>query len=109
MLLTKIVNALTAGVEISGPLACLYLLKHKNYYTNYSFNVCMWKSFMREVCTAWEDENSTTEAKVFTNPEAPEKVILSQTQGKFVLLSVVDDYIYRPSIFNGMCLYDWIW
>ncbi|KZT04720.1 uncharacterized protein LAESUDRAFT_635667, partial [Laetiporus sulphureus 93-53] len=102
--LTKIVNALMAGAEIGGPMACLYLLKHEDHYTNYSFNVYMWKSFVREVCTAWEDENPTAAAKIFTNPEALEKVILS----KFVPFSVTDDYIYRPSIFNGMCLYDWI-
>ncbi|KZT09970.1 uncharacterized protein LAESUDRAFT_645233 [Laetiporus sulphureus 93-53] len=106
MLLTKIVNALTAGVEIGGPMACLYLLKHKDHYTNYTFNVCMWKSFIKQVCTAWDDDKQTGETKIFTVPEPPKKVILTQTRGKFVALSAVDNYIYKPSIFEGTCLYD---
>ena len=44
-LLTKIVNAFTAKLEIGGPMASLYLLGNPDHYTNqkfvgYSFEKC---------------------------------------------------------------------
>ena len=38
----------------------------------------------------------------------PEKVVLNKSKGKFVALSNVQDYIYRPSVFVSVNLYDWI-
>jgi hypothetical protein len=36
------------------------------------------------------------------------KVMLNKSKGKFVALSNVPDYIYRPSAFGSVNLYDWI-
>jgi hypothetical protein len=36
-LITKIVNSLTAKVEIGGPMASLYLLKNPDHYTSHKF------------------------------------------------------------------------
>jgi len=38
----------------------------------------------------------------------PEKIVLNKSRGKFVALSKVHDYIYRPSTFGTVNLYDWI-
>jgi hypothetical protein len=40
--------------------------------------------------------------------ELPEKVVLNKSKGKFVAISKVHDYVYRPSVFGIMNLYDWI-
>ena len=60
-----------------------------------------WRSFVREACS------------VFATPleevdNMPEKVMLNKSKGKFVALSNVHDYIYRPSAFASVNLYDWI-
>ena len=34
--LTKVVNSLTSQSEISGPMACIYLLNHSDHYTSHS-------------------------------------------------------------------------
>ena len=34
--------------------------------------------------------------------------MLNKSKGKFVAISKVYDYIYRPSVFGTMNLYDWI-
>ena len=34
--------------------------------------------------------------------------MLNKSRGKFVALSNVYDYIYRPSVFGSVNLYDWI-
>jgi hypothetical protein len=66
-LLTKIVNALTAKIEIGGPMASLYLLKNSDHYTSHRFNTIYWKSYVREVQSVWnspQDNSDTIEDRV---------------------------------------------
>lgn len=60
--------------------------------------------YVNEVHKSWEQNN----AKVFTDPEKPEKVMLGNIQGKYVAISPVDDYIHRPKKYKNVSLYDWI-
>jgi hypothetical protein len=99
---TKIVNALTAKLEISSPMASMYLLGNPDHYTSHTFIDFYWRSFVHEA------------RSVFLTPleeigDFPEKVVLNKSQGKFVALSKVHDYIYRPSAFGIVNFYDWIW
>ena len=100
-LVTKMVNALTAKLEIGSPMASMYLLGNPDHYTSHEFVNFYWRSFVREACS------------VFSTPfeeidNMPEKVMLNKSKGKFVPLSNVHDYIYRPSAFGSVNLYDWI-
>jgi Helitron helicase-like domain at N-terminus/PIF1-like helicase len=100
-LVTKMVNALTAKLEIGSPMASMYLLGNPDHYTSHEFVNFYWRSFVREACS------------VFSTPledidNMPEKVMLNKSRGKFVALSNVHDYIYRPSVFGSVNLYDWI-
>ena len=51
-LITKIVNSLTAKLEIGGPMASLYLLGNPDHYTNHDFVVFYWKGYVTEVLKA---------------------------------------------------------
>ena len=100
-LVTKMVNALTAKLEIGSPMASMYLLGNPDHYTSHTFVNFYWRSFVREA------------RSVFLTPleeidDFPEKVVLNKSKGKFVALSKVHDYIYRPSAFGTVNLYDWI-
>ena len=100
-LVTKMVNALTAKLEIGNPMASMYLLGNPDHYTSHEFVSFYWRSFVCEACS------------VFSTPlveidNMPEKVMLNKSKGKFVALSNVHDYIYRPSVFGSVNLYDWI-
>ena len=95
------VNALTAKLEIGSPMASMYLLGNPDHYTSHEFVNFHWRSFVREACS------------VFSTPfdevdNIPEKVVLNKNRGKFVALSNVHDYIYRPRVFGSVNLYDWI-
>ena len=95
------VNALTAKLEIGSPMASMYLLGNPDHYTSHTFINFYWRSF---VCEAHS---------VFLTPledieDFPEIVVLYKSKGKFVALSKVHDYIYRPSAFGAVNLYDWI-
>ena len=88
-LITKIVNALTAKLEIGGPMASLYLLGNPDHYTNQKFVVFYWKSYVAEVLKGWKQDSDVQ----------PDKVILQKTEdGEYIGLSTVDD----------KSLYEWI-
>ena len=98
-LLTKIVNALTAKLEIGGPMASLYLLGNPDHYTNHTFVVFYWKSYVTEVLKAWKQNSDVQSDKV---------IVLKNDNGEFVGSSTVDDYIYRPYELSDKSLYEWI-
>lgn len=97
-LLTKMVNNLTAKMEIGSPLACLYLLKHPDHYTQHTFVPFYWKNYVREVETFWNPSQAEEEGK---------KVVLNKQQGKIIGTSNVDDYIQRPQQYENINLYTW--
>src|SRR4051794_9219253 len=101
-LIIKIVNALTAKMEIGGPMACLYLLGNPDHYTNYTFITVYWKSYVKEVANAWSTSNDMEVDGI------DEKLILTKTKDTYVGYSVVHDYIYRPMIHSDKTLYEWV-
>jgi PIF1-like helicase len=77
------------------------LLGNPDHYTSHTFINFYWRSFVHEA------------RSVFLTPleeikDFPEKVVLNKSNGKFVALSKVHDYIYRPLAFGTVNLYDWI-
>src|ERR1700733_2610171 len=98
-LLTKIVNALTAKLEIGGPMASLYLLGNPDHYTDQNFIVFYWKSYVTEVLKAWKQDSDVQSDKV---------ILLKNVDGEFIGLSTVDDYKYRPYELSDKSLYEWI-
>ena len=102
-LMTKMVNALTAKMELGSPMAALYLLGNPDHYTGHKFKNLYWKSFVREARKVW----NTNEQGEEVEEEKHEKVVLNKNLGKYVGLSIVQDYIYRPEIYKNMSLYEW--
>src|SRR6202047_314100 len=98
-LLTKIVNTLTAKLEIGGPMASLYLLGNPDHYTNKKFVVFYWKSYVTEVLKAWKEGGDVQSDKV---------ILLKNVDGEYIGLSTVDDYMYRPHELSDKSLYEWI-
>ncbi|KAF8224634.1 hypothetical protein L208DRAFT_1310092 [Tricholoma matsutake] len=46
--MTKIVNSLSAQLEMGSPMACMYLLGNPDHYTNFDFVPFYWQSFVTE-------------------------------------------------------------
>jgi hypothetical protein len=97
--MTKIVNALTAKIEIGSPMACMYLLGNPDHYTGHKFVNFYWRNYVQEVQNAWE---------LSKEDNKPVKVVLNKNMGKYVGLSNVQDYMYQPFIYKDLNLYDWI-
>ncbi|KAL6304102.1 hypothetical protein BKA93DRAFT_733840, partial [Sparassis latifolia] len=103
-IMTKIVNSLTAKSEI-GPMHFRGTLKWTNgmFIFTAAFKVCYWRSYVKEVEKAWQtSEPEGNEQRV------PDKVILGQSNGKYIGISPVVDYMHRPPELESISLYDWI-
>ena len=48
-LMTRIMNNLSAKMEIGAPLACLYLLGYPDHYVSHRFVPFYWQSFVHEI------------------------------------------------------------
>jgi hypothetical protein len=99
LLMTRIVNALTAKLEMESPMASMYLLGNLDHYTGHKFVNFYWRNYVTEAKSVWE---------LPKEDELPAKVVLNKNLGKFVGLSNVQDYIHRPIIYANLSLYDWI-
>jgi hypothetical protein len=101
-LITKIINALTAKIEIGGPMAALYLLGNPDHYTSHKFIPVYWKNYVREVLNSWV---SPDECEIVSEPE---RVVLQRKNHRIIGLSTVHDYVFRPEIYINVSLYEWM-
>ena len=85
----KVVNLLSAKMEMGAPMICMYLLDNPDHYTDHTFIPFYWQSYVTEACS------------YFT-------VALIKCKGCIVGLSPVFDYIYCPAELQNVTLYDWI-
>ena len=84
-LMTKIVNNLSAKMEIGGPLASLYMLGFPDHYVSHRFASFYWQSFVHEVRSYWD--------KDIVAAVTP-KVTVVKHRGRVVGLSPIFDYVY---------------
>jgi hypothetical protein len=101
-LITKIVNSLTAKMEIGGPMASLYLLGNPDHYKSHQFVRVFWKNYVREVM------KTCTSNTAIDIESGPDKVVIHRTDDTYVGFSSVHDYIYRPNNHNDKSLYEWV-
>ena len=104
-LMTRIVNSLSAKMEIGSPMACMYLLGNPDHYTDHTFVPFYWQTFVREARKPWEQKRVDLDTSVV---EHPEKLTIFKCKDRIVGFSPVHDYVHRPAEFHSMCLYDWI-
>ncbi|KAH7904091.1 hypothetical protein BJ138DRAFT_967204, partial [Hygrophoropsis aurantiaca] len=99
-IMTQIVNSLTSKMEIGAPMASLYLLGNPDHYTSHQFVPVYWKSYVSEVRRSFAKDSEEL-------VEEDGNIVLKRIAGSVVGTSPVFDYIYRPTAFEDMSLYDW--
>ncbi|KAF8235498.1 hypothetical protein L208DRAFT_1256778 [Tricholoma matsutake] len=102
-LITKIVNYLTAKLEMGAPMICMYLLGLLDHYTSHMFTPFYWQSFVSNAWSPWTPQDDTLDGKQDT-----ENVTLFKQGNQVVGMSPVTDYISQPTELESVCLYDWI-
>ena len=103
---------MTAKIEIGGPMASLYLLKHPDHYTSHTFKTFYWKSYVREVQSVWKSTESPADSEDLISEDListePEKIMIDKQDDEYIAISATDDYVYRPDKHENVSLYDWI-
>ncbi|TFK66989.1 hypothetical protein BDN72DRAFT_724923, partial [Pluteus cervinus] len=86
-------------MELGSPMICMYLLDQPDHYTNCEFTPFFWQRYVDQVKKAWETNS---------NEDAPEKLMMFNSDGEIVGVSPVYDYIFRPAELDDISLYDFI-
>ncbi|KAJ3519570.1 hypothetical protein NMY22_g13132 [Coprinellus aureogranulatus] len=98
-LMTRIVNLVSAKMEMGAPMISLYLLGNPDHYTSHTFKPMFWKQYMLEARRAFPEE---------AHDDSSDKLMLMKKDGQYVGLSLVYDYIYRPYEVEELCVYEFI-
>ncbi|EAU83563.2 hypothetical protein CC1G_04819 [Coprinopsis cinerea okayama7 len=129
-MIMKVVNSLSAKMELGAPMAALYLLGNPDHYTSHQFVSFYWKNYVNQVVSAWDKLLSSCESSGIKSEEDEYenmivdddgddnqdendydddgRVVLQRSSNFFVSRSSVDDYSLRPSEHENICLYEWI-
>ncbi|KAF6759527.1 hypothetical protein DFP72DRAFT_796259, partial [Ephemerocybe angulata] len=134
-MLTKVVNSLSSKMEVGAPMAALYLLQNPDHYTSHQFVPFYWRNYFNYVQGQWsnlldfaepveEDTNIIPEDPDVELDDAPEcddtgptlemtqthteTVQMTRKNGYYLAKSNTDDYRFRPSQLDRICLYDFI-
>lgn len=75
--MTKIVNALTAKMEIGSPMANMYLLGNPDHYTGHEVVNFYWRNYVQEIQSAWKSPKEG---------DKPAKVVLNKKYGQICRL-----------------------
>ncbi|KAJ7026445.1 hypothetical protein C8F04DRAFT_873449, partial [Mycena alexandri] len=83
----------------------MYLLGICDHYTSHTYVTFSWRGYVSFVKNFWAGDIVDSD-----NEEvSPEKVAISKDQaGTFIANSAVDDYRYRPLIYENVSLYKWV-
>jgi hypothetical protein len=94
-----------AKSEIGGLMASLYVLGNPDHYTDHIFIPFYWRGYVKEVVNTWQEGNSD---EIPDLDKVQDNVVINKSQGHFIGLSKVSDYVYRPAMYENIALYDWI-
>jgi hypothetical protein len=131
-MILKVVNTLSAKMEIGAPMAALFLLQNSDYYTSHEFQPFYWKNFINYVKKQWENlkdnaqtsdgdriscipvrinvtpENTQRDGGLHGDDHGEETVCMGWTGNTFISKASTDNYRFCPQEHEGVCLYEWI-
>ena len=106
-LMTKVVNSLTAKMELGAPMVAMYLLGNPDHYASHRFAPFYWSAFTKEVEKAWSSDVVDTKVDNGEVDEDSNVLLVRNTQG-IRGLPITFDYTYRGPELANLCLYDWV-
>ncbi|KAJ2911815.1 hypothetical protein MD484_g8601, partial [Candolleomyces efflorescens] len=131
-MIVRIVNSLSAKMEIGAPMAALYLLKNPDHYRSHDFKIFYWKNYVNHVENEWQKLLDNEDPEVVGNDGAAldpvdvgisrtgqhskevdtgdgeESVQVRKTGNEIVSKTSTDDYRHRPREHSALSLYEWV-
>jgi hypothetical protein len=106
-MMRKMVNSMSAKMEIGSPMASLYLLGNPDHYASHKYVTSAWRPYVQFVRNFWTQAKSSYDCDP-EDKDDKERIPIGNLNGKFVPASSVDDYRYRPEAFSSVNLFEWI-
>ncbi|KAJ6545639.1 hypothetical protein B0H19DRAFT_955240, partial [Mycena capillaripes] len=108
-LMRKMVNSMSAKMEIGSPMASMYLLGNPDHYASHNYVPFAWRQYVQFVRNFWVEsmKQEEEEGEEEDRPDE-ERVPIGRMDGRFVPASTVDDYRYRPIEYSNLSLYEWV-
>ncbi|KAJ6522931.1 hypothetical protein DFH09DRAFT_857062, partial [Mycena vulgaris] len=103
----KMVNSMSAKMEIGSPMASMYLLGNPDHYASHKYATFAWRPYVQFVRSYWVP-SSTADELVKDEKDEEERVPIARQDNNFVASSGVDNYRFRPVVYNNVTLYEWI-
>ncbi|KAJ6536055.1 hypothetical protein B0H19DRAFT_895046, partial [Mycena capillaripes] len=92
-------------MEIGSPMASMYLLGHPDHYASHTYVTFAWRPYVQFIRSYWIQELVSQTGDEGKDNE--EKIPIGRLDGNFVPASNVDDYRFRPLVYNNVTLYEW--
>ncbi|KAJ7122510.1 hypothetical protein C8R43DRAFT_847118, partial [Mycena crocata] len=104
-LMRQMINSMSTKMEIGSPMASMYLLGNPDHYKSHEYVNFAWRSYVAFVRNFWGKQTKPVND---TDEDKEDLLTVRNQDGTFVAASVVDDYRYRPVIYESLNLYEWI-
>ncbi|KAJ7168101.1 hypothetical protein C8R43DRAFT_876637 [Mycena crocata] len=99
----QMINSMSTKLEIGSPMASLYILGNPDHYKSHQFVNFAWRSYVSFVKNYWLKKTG------FNEIDDPEDLMtVRKVDGNFEASSVVDDYRFRPLVYERVTLYEWV-
>ncbi|KAF8187236.1 hypothetical protein K438DRAFT_1552852, partial [Mycena galopus ATCC 62051] len=102
-------------LQIGSPMAALYLLDNPDHYTNCTFKLCWWCSYVAAVKQSSEpivsdfDMQADNGQDVAEFPvENPDRVVVMESSGHYVGATNVDDYTFRSAALDNCSVFEYV-
>ncbi|KAJ7077794.1 hypothetical protein C8R44DRAFT_554144, partial [Mycena epipterygia] len=105
-MMRKMVNSMSAKMEIGSPMASMYILGNPDHYASHTYVTFAWRPYVQFVRGFWVADQDSQNPDEQQDDE--EKIPIGRQDGRFIASSGVDDYRYRPVVYNNVTLYEWI-
>ncbi|KAJ7152525.1 hypothetical protein C8R46DRAFT_862034, partial [Mycena filopes] len=106
-MMRKMVNAMSAKMEIGSPMASMYLLGNPDHYASHQYVPFAWRPYVQFIRNFWTSDY-VDDDDMEGGLDDDERVQIGRLNGKFVPSSGVDDYRYRPPVYSHLSLFEWI-
>ncbi|KAJ6528835.1 hypothetical protein B0H19DRAFT_886907, partial [Mycena capillaripes] len=109
-MMRKMVNSMSAKMEIGSPMASMYLLGNPDHYASHNYVPFAWRQYVQFVRSFWVEslQEEEEEDEDWPGKDTEERIPIGYVDGKFVPASAVDDYRYRPVEHSNLTLFEWV-
>ncbi|KAJ7740538.1 hypothetical protein B0H16DRAFT_1324385, partial [Mycena metata] len=103
-LMRQMINSMSTKMEIGSPMASMYILGNPDHYKSHMFVNFPWRTYVAFVQNAWKVRDGNADDQ----EDLDDMLFVRNDNGTFVASSCVDDYRYRPVVYERVTLYEWI-